>query len=294
MSRLIKSIVFSMSIGLIGLGAITARAEPVLERIARTGVFNAGTRGDTLPFAYRNKKGELVGISVDLLDRLYRRLEQHFGHPLKLELHEVTPANRIELVESGAIDIECGTTTPTWEREARVDFSIPFFLNRTRIMTLENTANKLQDLQGKRIGVITGSTTIDILAEHVPGVIMVEIPNMASGFAQFNKRELDGLANIGILLRAMVEGHPVKSKVVLLPQSGFFAYEGMACMLPQNDSAWRDFVNRTFAELLNGIDEYRGGYMEIYERWFGPRGVVYFPIDQATVRHLAASLIWLR
>jgi polar amino acid transport system substrate-binding protein len=269
-------------------------AEHVLDRIERTGIFNAGSRADAVPFGYRNKKGQLAGFSVDLLGEIHRRLEKRFGRPLKLQLHEVIPANRMELVMNGTINIECGVTTPTWTREAQVDFSIPFFGNGTRIMTLQSTATQLQDLKGKHIGVAAGATTAAILAEHVPEVITVEVPDMATGFERFRRGELDGLANIGIVLRAMVEGSPLKSKVILLPRSGIFSYETMACILPSNDSAWRDFVNHTLAELLAGVDEYRGAYMEIYERWFGPRGVVYFPLDYATAQRLAASIIWLR
>jgi polar amino acid transport system substrate-binding protein len=279
---------------LILVGSPAVRAEHVLDRIERTGIFNAGSRADAVPFGYRNKKGQLAGFSVDLLGEIHRRLEKRFGRPLKLQLHEVIPANRMELVMNGTINIECGVTTPTWTREAQVDFSIPFFGNGTRIMTLESTATHLQDLKGKHIGVAAGATTAAILAEHVPEVITVEVPDMATGFERFRRGELDGLANIGIVLRAMVEGSPLKSKVILLPRSGIFSYETMACILPSNDSAWRDFVNHTLAELLAGVDEYRGAYMEIYERWFGPRGVVYFPLDYATAQRLAASVIWLR
>ena len=276
------------------VAAPAVQAESVLERIERTGTFNAGTRADAIPFGYRDKHGQLAGFSVDLLGEIHRRLEQRFGRLLKREWREVTATNRMEWVIHGTIDIECGVTTPTWTREAQVDFSIPFFGNGTRIMTLESTATQLQDLKGKRIGIAAGTTTGAILAEHVPEVITVEIPDMATGFAQFRQGQLDGLANIGIVLRAMVEGSPLKSKVVLLPRSGMFSYETMACILPQNDSVWRDFVNQTLTELLKGVDEYRGAYMEIYERWFGPRGVVYFPLDYATAQRLAASLIWLR
>ena len=292
MAMLQRGLVIMVLLILVGSPAV--RAEHVLDRIERTGIFNAGSRADAVPFGYRNKKGQLAGFSVDLLGEIHRRLEKRFGRPLKLQLHEVIPANRMELVMNGTINIECGVTTPTWTREAQVDFSIPFFGNGTRIMTLQSTATQLQDLKGKQIGVAAGATTAAILAEHAPEVITVEVPDMATGFERFRRGELDGLANIGIVLRAMVEGSPLKSKVILLPRSGIFSYETMACILPSNDSAWRDFVNHTLAELLTGVDEYRGAYMEIYERWFGPRGVVYFPLDYATAQRLAASIIWLR
>ncbi len=272
----------------------TVWAEHVLDRINNTGIFNAGTRADTMPFAYRDKKEKLVGFSVDLLREIHKRLEQRLGRPIEMKLVPTTASDRMELVTSAAIDIECGITTPTWEREARVDFSIPFFGNGTRIMTLRATAAQLEDLRGKRIGVAAGTTTAGILAEHVPDVVIVEVPDMDVGFALFERGEIDGLSNIGIVLRAKVEKSPLKSKVVLLPRTEVLSYESMACILPQDDSEWRDFVNRTFAELLDGVDEFRGSYIEIYERWFGPRGLVYFPLDYAVAQRLATAIIWLK
>ena len=269
-------------------------AEHVLDRINNTGVFNAGTRADALPFAYRDKKGQLVGFSVDLLREIHKRLEQRFGRPIEMKLIPTTASDRMEMVANAAIDIQCGIATPTWEREVPVDFSIPFFGNGTRIMTLRTTALRLEGLRGKRIGVAVCTTTAGILTEHVPDAAIVEVPNMDVGFALFERGEIDGLSNIGIVLRAKVEKSPLKSKVVLLPRTEALSYESMACILPQNDSEWRDFVNRTFVELFDGVDEFRGPYIEIYERWFGPRGVIYFPLDYAVAQRLAAAIIWLK
>lgn len=272
----------------------TVWAEHVLDRINNTGVFNAGTRTDALPFAYRDKKGQLVGFSVDLLREIHKRLEQRFGRTIEMKLVPTTASDRMEMVANAAIDIQCGIATPTWEREVLVDFSIPFFGNGTRIMTLRTTAMRLEDLRGKRIGVATGTTTAGILAEYVPDAVIVEVPNMDVGFALFERGEIDGLSNIGIVLRAKVEKSPLKSKVVLLPRTEALSYESMACILPQNDSEWRDFVNRAFVELFDGVDEFRGPYIEIHERWFGPRGVIYFPLDYAVAQRLAAAIIWLK
>ena len=272
----------------------TAWAERVLDRIGNTGVFNAGTRADALPFAYRDNKGRLIGFSVDLLGQIHKRLEQRFGRPIEMKLSATTASNRIEMVASQVIDIECGITTPTWKRQEAVDFSIPFFGNGTRIMTLRTTAERLQDLRGKRIGVAAGTTTTAILAAHAPESVIVEVPDMDTGFALFERGEIDGLSNIGIVLRAKVEKSPLKSKVILLPRTEEFSYESMACILPKDDSEWRAFVNRVFADLLEGVDQYQGSYIEIYDRWFGPRGVIYFPLDYKAAQRSAASIIWLK
>lgn len=269
------------------------QAEPVLERIERTGVFNAGTRADAVPFGYRNPKGELVGFAVDLLEEIHRELEKRFEKKIEMQMKVVTPSTRMELVASGEIDIECGISTPTWEREQIVDFSIPFFGNGTRVMALRNTASRLEDLSGKRIAAVAGTTTFAILARNVPDAVVTEVPSVDVGLEMLSRGEIDGLSNVGIVLRAGVEDSPLKSKVVLLPRVGALSYESIACILPQGDSEWRDFVNHVLATLIQGVDDYRGAYMVLYDRWFGPRGVVYFPLEQGVAKRLAASIIWL-
>ncbi len=283
-----------LAAALIFAAPATAWAGQVLERIGNTGVFNAGTRADALPFAYRDRKERLVGFSVDLLGEIHKRLEQRFGRPIQMKLQSTTASNRIEMVASQVIDIECGITTPTWKRQELVDFSIPFFGNGTRIMTLRTTAERLQDLRGKRIAVAAGTTTAGILAQHVPEAILVEVPDMDAGFAMFERGEIDGISNIGIVLRAKIEKSPLKSKVILLPRTEEFSYESMACILPKDDSEWRTFVNRVLADLLEGVDQYRGSYIEIYDRWLGPRGAIYYPLDYRVAQRLAASVIWLK
>ncbi|WP_186407985.1 amino acid ABC transporter substrate-binding protein [Candidatus Accumulibacter aalborgensis] len=274
-------------------------AESTIERIGNTGVLNAGTRADAMPFGYRAKvAGErderLVGFSVDLIELLRQKLAKKFDREIETRLRVTTAHDRLNLVASHAIDIECGITTPTWERQKVVDFSIPFFGNGTRIMLLRTTAKGFADLRGKRIGVGAGTTTAGILKQHVPDAVIVEVPDMDTGFRMFARGELDGLSNVGIVLRAIVEKSPLKSKVVLLPRTEELSYESMACSLPQNDSEWRAFVNEVFAGLLEGIDQYRGGYFDIYDKWFGPRGVIYFPLDYTIAQRLSASIIWLK
>lgn len=282
-----------LALALVALGGAPAAAESVLDRVARTGVLEAGTRADAIPLAYRDADGHLVGLSVDLLHEIASRLEARLGRPVELKLVAVTPDDRTRLVEDGTLAIECGITTPTWEREQRVDFSIPFFENGTRILTFRRAAQSLDDLAGKRIGVLRSSTTPDIVKANVPTAELVEVASMGEGIERLLAGAIDGLANIGIVLRAQIEYLDVKSQMVLLPRTGALSYESIACMLPQDDSRWRDFVNRVLAELLDGITEYRGRYLELYDHWLGAEGDIYYPLDREIARRLAFNLIWL-
>lgn len=274
-------------------GVPPARAESVMDRVARTGVLDAGTRADAIPLAFRGPDNNLQGLAVDILREIAARLEIELGRPVKLNLLAITPVNRIELIENGTIAIECGITTPTWDREKRVDFSVPFFENGTRVLAFRNAARSLGDLGSKRIGAIRGSSTLGILRANLPAATVIEIPDMEVGIEQLLKGELDGLANIGVVLRALIENLEVKNQLLLLPRSGALDWESTACMLPQDDSRWRDFVNRVLFDLLDGIDQFRGAYSDLYERWLGPQGPIYYPLDDQVSRRLAEGLMWL-
>jgi ABC-type amino acid transport substrate-binding protein len=66
----------------------------------------------------------------------------------------------------------------------------------------------------------------------------------------------------------------------------FFSKEPYACMVPENDSRWRDFVNHTFMELIDS-----GKYFALYDKWFGERGVVPYPMsDQVRTYMLMQSM----
>jgi polar amino acid transport system substrate-binding protein len=275
--------------GIPGVG----RAETVLERIARTGTLQAGTRADAAPFAFRGADGIPRGFSVDLLHEIDRALERHFGREISLQLDVVTSQSRISAIESGEIEIECGITTPTWAREELIDFSVPFFENGTRVLALRSTARQLSDLADQRVGVPVGSTTLYIVRRLVPDLVPVEVDDMNTGFAMLARGELAGLANIGVVLRGLIETSRQKNQFVLLPRTGVLSYESMACMLPKDDSVWRDFVNRTLSDLLEGVDQYRGGYYEIYERWFGASGYLFYPLDREVAKRLAGARMWL-
>jgi len=117
--------------GVLLLGAaVPAQAETVLEKIKRTGVLTAGTRGESIPFAYVNEKNEWIGFSIDLLEAIRARLEKKLAKPIKLAKKEVTPETRIPLVASRTIDVECESTTYTRGREETVDFLHQLLLYR--------------------------------------------------------------------------------------------------------------------------------------------------------------------
>jgi ABC-type amino acid transport substrate-binding protein len=248
-------------------------AETVLEKVNRTGVLIAGTRGTSIPFAFINERNEWIGFSIDLLEVIRARLEKKLGKRIKLEKKEVTTENRVMLVGNRTIDIECGSTTYTRGRDETVDFSINFFFTGDQLLVKKGSGIRgVEDLAGKRVGVLRGSTGEKNLRTVQPKANVVVFQDNAAVFLALEQGRIVAYANDGILLAGLAAKarNPKDYEVV----GNFFSKEPYSCMIPENDSKWRDFVNHTFMELIDN-----GKYFELYDKWFGERGVVPYPMS---------------
>ncbi|WP_268746529.1 transporter substrate-binding domain-containing protein [Nitrincola sp. A-D6] len=129
MRRRILSLGCSLLIMLWGGGAAQATT-PIntLERIEATGVLRVGY-GDTAPFSYVDEQSnEVVGYSIDICQRLAEQLQAQLNLPsLDIVYVPRTPSNRIMLLNSGDIDIECNASTNTPERQRSAQFALSHF-----------------------------------------------------------------------------------------------------------------------------------------------------------------------
>ena len=276
------------------LSVAATAAESVLTRVAGDGVLRAGTRASAAPFAQKTASGDFRGFSVDLLQEIRAAAQRELGRPVRIELHEVTPSDRLQRVARGELDIVCGITTPTWEREALVDFSLPFFRDGTRVMVYRRGAGETVDVGSLHIGVVKGTTTVAVLKDALPGASLQEFPNMGEAMRGLEKGEIEGIANVGVVLLGLAERSEPRRSVVLLPRTRALATESLACVLPQNDSRWRDLVNRTLIDMFGDVQQFKGRYEEVYNRWFGRDGALFYPLDRATRAYLADVSIWAK
>src|SRR3546814_9454861 len=110
------------------LAACQSQARSTLEAVRERGTLLAGVRFDAPPNGYVSPQGEIIGFGPDLA----RALARHLG--VELELVQVTSKNRIPLLQSGQIDADIGTTTPTKTRDEVIDFSYAYVVDPTLIM----------------------------------------------------------------------------------------------------------------------------------------------------------------
>lgn len=268
-----KSVCVTLALAMVLVAAAPALAETVLEKISRTGMLTAGTRTASIPFAYIDDKNQWIGFSVDFLEAVRARLEKRLNKPIKLDKKEVTPATRIALVANRTIDVECGSTTFTRGRDETVDFSINFFFTGSQLLVKKGSGIRaLGDVAGKRVGATQGTTNEKALRVSAPRADIVTFQDHAAGFLALEQGKIVAYVTDGILLAGLAA--KAKSPKDYEVVGDFFSKDPYSCIVPENDSKWRDFVNHTLMELIDS-----GAYFDMYEKWFGEKGVVSYPMS---------------
>jgi polar amino acid transport system substrate-binding protein/glutamate/aspartate transport system substrate-binding protein len=264
----------ALLIALLWIGTSTAgMAADTLARARETGTLRLGFRADAPPYSYRATNGDPSGYIVDLCREVAAGLKKSQGiAALKIEYVEVSSTNRLEDLRDGKIDILCDPTSMTMSRRAIVDFSLPTFIDGAGVLHRVNEVARLEDLRGKKIGVLRGTTTEETLKATLAQLgIDAEITPMQThpdGVRSLSAGKIDAyFADRGILNYHLLNSQN-RSGMKLADQ--YFTFETYALALPRGDEKLRLLVDATLAELYR-TDRVK----EIYARSFGS-----FPPDQ--------------
>jgi polar amino acid transport system substrate-binding protein len=251
-----------------------ANAQSVLEKVAKTGILTAGTSKDAFPFAYKDKTGHLNGYSVDMLVLIQKQLEKQVKRPVKLELVALDPADRIPKLRSGEVDIVCDAASFTWERERDVDFTVSYATTGTQLLTRRGTKSwTTAALAGRKIGALPGTTNEQAMRRIQPQSQIVLVKDRAEGYRLLREAKIEAFADDGILLEAWLQ-RSVKNAQTFQIVSTLFSKEGIACMLPENNSNFLDVANYSLIRFMQGFLREKQPYVQIFDRWFGAKSAL--------------------
>ncbi len=276
-----KKIYLIIMVGVFVLSLTTSVfAQGTLEKISKSGEFVVGVRDGAIPFAFISKDNENVGFSVDMAREFHKGLEKELGKPLKLTWKTTNPKTRIPLVANGTIDIECGSTTHTVDREETVDFTITVFITGTQLLVKKGSGIKNdKDLPGKKVGAAQGSTNEKAIRDlNEKGVIkppanIVVYQEHSQGFLALQRGILDAYCTDGILLAGLKAKAPKPEEFEVV--GDLITYDPYAYIIRENDSNFRDFINIQIIKMIKD-----GRFLKNYEKWFGPNGTVPYPMTE--------------
>ena len=236
-----------------------------LQQIYKSGKVKIGYRKSLPPMSSLSKDGIPEGYSIDLCLHIVAGIEEKIGKDIKIEYVPVTAEERFKALSDNKIDILCGATTKTMSRGELVDFTQLTFVTGASFMTLKGT-NIMNNFNGKKIGVVKGTTTYTALKELFEDpeinaeIVLVE--TMADGIKAIEKGDIDAISADQVVLigLALKSGKP--ENFAILPN--LISYEPFALAVRRNDSDFRLVADRVISYL------YRSKKIrQIYKKWFG-------------------------
>ena len=248
----------------------TAYAEDLggtLKKIQQTGVISLGHREASIPFSYYDNKQMVIGYSQDIAMKIVEAIKQKLNMPnLKVRLTPVTSQNRIPLVQNGTIDIECGSTTNTFERENQAAFSDSIFLYGIRMVTKKNSGIKdFPDLAGKTVATTAGTSDERLLRkmnqEKKMNMTIISAKDHPESFLNVQTGRAVAFVMDEPLLygeRAKVSD-PQDYAVVGTPPVS----ENYACMFRKDDPQFKQLVDGVISKM-----ETSGEMTKLYTKWF--------------------------
>ena len=263
-------LVFALAIACVGKAAFAQNQEGRLKQVSETKIVKLAHRSDAKPFSFVNAQGQPDGYTVDLCKSIVHSLEMQLGTELTIQWVPVDTKNRFDAVVGGMADMECGSSTVSFERMARVDFSSIIFMENTGLLVRTSSAiSSVEDLRGKKIAVIAGTTNESALKRELQRrqleTSLVLVKDRQEGMAALESGAVDGFASDKLLLVGAANADTSTYK--LLPEN--LSYEPYAIALPRGDWAFRLAVNRGLSQLYTDPQ-----ILDIYLKWFaaiGPR-----------------------
>src|SRR6187399_1113733 len=200
----------------------TAPFEGRLKQIHETKTISLAYRTDALPFSYEEADKKPAGYTVDLCRGIVAVIERQLGvSPLQVKWVPVTSQTRFSAIASGQADMECGASSVTLGRMKEVSFSTLTFIDGTGLLIrAATTGNSLNDLSGKKIGVIAGTSNERALNEalktKVVSATVVTIRSREEGLEQLEAGTLDAFASDRVLLLGLIMKAKTPKSLALL------------------------------------------------------------------------------
>ncbi|MBC7781432.1 MAG: transporter substrate-binding domain-containing protein [Proteobacteria bacterium] len=256
-----------------------------LAKIRDTGTITIGHREASIPFSYLDDKQQAVGYAMDICARVVDAVKAELKNPnIKVALQPVTSANRIPLLQNGSIDIECGSTTNSVDRQKQVAFGPTYFvINVTAAVKKSSPIKTLADLNGRTISTTAGTTAVPLLKkyEKTGNVDVKEIygKDHSESFLLLVDDRVSAFVMDDVLLAGQIANARNPGDFVIITES--LRTEPYSVMLRREDPQFKALVDRTLGGLMKS-----GEIEKLYARWFTssipPRNVnLNFPITPA-------------
>ena len=265
--RTISAWILAAAVGALCAVPAGAQESGTLKKIKDKKVITLGVREAADPFSYLDANQQYIGYSIDICMKIVEAVKTQLKMPdLAVATTKVTAAIRLQMLMSGDIDLECGSTTNSIERQKTVAFVVTTFFTGTRMIVKPSSLIRTyKDLKGKTVVVTTGTTNEraikDYNLQESLGMRFMQVKDHRDALAAIEKGTAAAFPMDDVLLYTMRANatNPPEYAVV----GEFLTDEPYAIMLRKDDPAFKKLADDAVIALFRS-----GEINKIYARWF--------------------------
>ena len=238
-----------------------------LQKIKDTGTITIGHRESSIPFSYLDGNQKPVGYSMELCNKIVDAVKKELKMPaLVTKLTPVTSQTRIPLMTNGTIDLECGSTTNSLERQKQVAFGVTTFVSPVRMVVKADSGIKtLNDLNGKAVATTTGTTSDRYIKQNEKGH-NIDVKNVygkdhAESFLMVETGRASAFVMDEVLLAGFIANAKNPKEFAIVGPA--LSTEPYGIMLRKDDPQFKALVDKTLSGLMKS-----GEINKIYAKWF--------------------------
>ncbi len=228
-----------------------------LKAVKERGHLICGVNAQLPGFGYVDDQGNYKGFDVDFCHAVAAAI---FGDPNKVEFRPLTAKERFTALQTGEIDVLIRNTTWTLTRDTELgaNFAATTFYDGQGIMVRKDSGiNKLEDLEGAKICVATGTTTelnlADQMAAHNIDYTPVVFETADQVFGAYEEGRCDAVTTdkSGLVSRRVTLKNPDAHKILDITLSK----EPLGPVVRQGDDQWFDIINWVVFATFTGEEE---------------------------------------
>jgi glutamate/aspartate transport system substrate-binding protein len=249
-----------------------------LKRVRDTSTLSIGVRESSVPFSFIDSQKQPQGYSIDLCLKVADAIKTELKLPrLDVRFVAVTSANRIAMVKEGKVDLECGSTTNTRDRQKDVAFAYTTFVAGIKMLARKSSnISGIDDLRGKTVVVTKGTTSEKMLRQmnddRVLKLTIVEAKDHNESFAAVADGRAAAFPMDDVLLYGLISKAPNPDDFAVVGK--YLSVEPYAIMLRKDEPAFERLVDRTLIEMFQS-----GEIRRVYTRWFATKDLT-VPMNQ--------------
>jgi len=214
-----------------------------------------GTKFDQPGLGLREPDGSMTGLDVDVATYVVNSIAEENGwEEPSIDWREAPSAQRETLIQNGEVDMITATYSINPGRSESVNFGGPYLLTHQALLVQDGNdeISGLDDLDGKILCSVTGSTPAQKVKEALPTVQLQEYDTYSSCTEALRQGNVDAMTTEATILNGYAAQSPGNFRVVELEQDGEpFTNEYYGIGLAKDDEEGTDAINTALEAMID-------------------------------------------